>query len=390
MKGMRNMRKLLLVAGVAVAALAAFAVTSMTQSNMTQDFKKGNPGITAMGTLEFGPEGILFIGDQKAAAVFAVALGDNGKSDAEKPPQVEDVEGKIAAMLGTTADEILIHDLAVHPTSLNTYLTVSRGRGAWDSKWKIPNDLGDARVLLRITPDGELEAVDLDNVSYARADLPNPIEDAEHKWKKGVSVRTETITDIVYDKGTLYVAGLSNEEFASTLWRVPFPFGSKAQFSTLEIFHGAHGEWETHSPIRTLLPYEFGGQQHILASYLCTPLVTFPLDDLKDGQHVKGKTVAEFGSGNFPLDMVLYQKNGQDRVLMANNFLPLLIFDPMDVEAQEAITEKPDGYLEGVSYEPRSGSGIQQIDNFNDGFIVSLQRMPSGKLDLRSLRIPWL
>jgi hypothetical protein len=384
------MKKLLLGVGFAATTLAVFAATSMTRSNLTEGFKKGDPGITAMGTLEFGPEGILFIGDQKAGAIFAVDLGDNGKSDAEEPPQVEDIESQIAAMLGTTADEILIHDLAVHPTSLNTYLTVSRGRGAWDSRWKIPNDLSDARILIRVTPAGELEAVDLDNVSYARADLPNPVEDRAHQWKEGVSVRTETITDVVYDNGTVYVAGLSNEEFASTLWRVSFPFAAEPEFTTLEIFHGAHGKWETGSPIRTLLPYSYGGKQHILASYLCTPLVTFPLDDLKDGEHVKGKTVAEFGSGNFPLDMVLYQKDGKDRVLMANSFLPLLVFDPLDAEAQEPITTEVEGYLEGVRYEARSGSGVQQIDNFNADFIVSLQRMPSGKMNLSYLRIPWL
>ena len=33
---------------------------------------------------------------------------------------------------------------------------------------------------------------------------------------------------------------------------------------------------------------------------------------------------------------------------------------------------------------------VQQIDNFNDAFIVCLQRLPSGKMSMGGLRIPWL
>ena len=49
----------------------------------------------------------------------------------------------------------------------------------------------------------------------------------EHPWKK-TNLRADTITDIAYDDGKLYVAGLSNEEFSSALRIVPFPFGEKA------------------------------------------------------------------------------------------------------------------------------------------------------------------
>ena len=50
-------------------------------------------------------------------------------------------------------------------------------------------------------------------------------------------------------------------------------------------------------------------------------MATFPMDDLKDGGHVKGRTIGELGSGNYPLDMVVYQKNGRDRLLIANSNL---------------------------------------------------------------------
>ncbi|MCH6560154.1 hypothetical protein IH799_07360, partial [candidate division KSB1 bacterium] len=93
-----------------------------------------------------------------------------------------------------------------------------------------------------------------------------------------------------YADGKLYVAGLSNEEFASTLWQVDFPFKNDATFTTLEIFHAAHGKYETNSPIRTFLAYKVNNYAHILASYLCTPMVSFPVADLKNKTHLKGKT----------------------------------------------------------------------------------------------------
>jgi hypothetical protein len=191
-----------------------------------------------------------------------------------------------------------------------------------------------------------------------------------------------------YSNGTLYVAGLSNEEFASTMWRVPYPFQDGTTATTLEIFHGAHGAYETHAPIRAFVPYALEGQEHLLAAYLCTPLVTFPTADLKDGEHVKGRTVAEFGSGNYPLDMIVYQKNGKDRLLIANSNLPFMIVDPENVEKFEgSITEEVEGYVSGVPYEIRSGTGIQQIDNLNAEYVVALQRLPGGTLDLVSLEI---
>jgi hypothetical protein len=35
-----------------------------------------------------------------------------------------------------------------------------------------------------------------------------------------------------------------------------------------------------------------------------------------------------------------------------------------------------------VRYEPRSGTGIQQLDNLGDSHVVVLRRLASGRLDL--------
>ena len=126
-------------------------------------------------------------------------------------------------------------------------------------------------------------------------------------------------TDLAYVDGRLFLAGLSNEEFSSRLLAIPFPFTEAPDGASVEIYHGSHGRLETRSPIRTFVAYKINGEPHLLAAYTCTPLVKVPVADLKAGAHVKGKTIAELGNHNVPLDMVVYQKDGKDYILMANS-----------------------------------------------------------------------
>ena len=82
----------------------------------------------SLGSLEFGPEGILFVADPKGAAVFALELGKAG-AKAGSRLGIKRIDAKIAALLGTKADQININDLAVDPQSGIAYLSVSRGLG---------------------------------------------------------------------------------------------------------------------------------------------------------------------------------------------------------------------------------------------------------------------
>jgi hypothetical protein len=150
------------------------------------------------------------------------------------------------------------------------------------------------------------------------------------------SLRTITVTDLHYMDGLLIVAGASNEEFSSTLRRIPFPFANKpAAANALEIFHVSHGKYETQSPIRHFVPSGAG----ILASYTCTPVVHFALGDLAAGGQVMGRTVAELGAGNSPLDMVAFERDGEGYVLVSNSTHGLFKIAVRDVEAQQALTE---------------------------------------------------
>jgi hypothetical protein len=348
----------------------------------------GKPDIRSLSALAFGPEGVLFVGDSKGGAVYAIDLGARPAGEVKDPKEIADVEGKLAALLGATAADVMIHDLAVDPVSKQSYLAVSRGRAGWNGQWLLPNDVTDASVLVRFDATGRPEIVDLSSVRFARVALPNPVDAAKKVPWKNVSLRADTITDMAYADGALYIAGLSNEEFASTMWKVAYPFAGAVSATTVENYHGAHGKYETEAPVRTFVPYSLKGRAHLLAAYLCTPLVTIAVDDLKDKAHVRGRTVGEFGAGNYPLDMVVYKKDGKEKLLIANSNLPFLIVDPRDVEAYDgAIDKRVETYVAGVRYEPRSGTGVQQMDNLGDGYVEVLRRLPGGRLDLVPLSV---
>ena len=375
-----------------ISILFSFLFLTIISIASVPGMKKGTPAIKSISTLEFNDQGILFIGDSRSASVFAIDLADNTKSTNDKGLNINDLEGDLAGMLGTSSDNVLIHDMAVNPISQNVYVSVSRGRAKWASKWSLPNDLADAVVLVKISPKGEYSEVSLNEVEFSSITLNNPINEAkEHKWKKGVKLRVDAITDLVYDAGKVYITGLSNEEFSSSIWVASFPFKKDISATSLEIYHGAHGKWETNAPIRAFLPYVLNGKQHLLAAYLCTPLVTFETKALENAKHVKGRTIAEFGAGNYPTDMLVYQNNNKDYILMSNSQLPLLIFSPEEVaNFKGEIVEEVKDYTAGINYTPRAGSGIQQLSNFNEKFIVATQRVPSGKLALVSLSKSWL
>ena len=229
-------------------------------------------------------------------------------------------------MLGTTPDQIAINDMIVNPVSRKAYLSVSRGRG--------PDA---APVILRVDASGKLEELRSTTSSTRRSawptrPRPTPRTGAATAcaWRRSRTCTTWT--------GKVFIAGLSNEEFASKLRSVPFPFASADAGTSVEIYHGAHGQWETRSPVRTFVPYEIQKESHLLAAYTCTPLVKFPVKDLKPGSKLVGTTIAELGNRNRPLDMIVYKKDGAEFLLMSNSSRGVMKMSTKGIEGQEAIT----------------------------------------------------
>ncbi|EAY24118.1 hypothetical protein [Microscilla marina] len=369
--------------------LLALSIPSFA-TDLTENFIKGTPKISSMSQLAFGPQGILFIGDSKSATLFAIALDDKTAPVKKASLKIADLEGKIAALLGAKKSDVMVHDIAVNPLSKNIYLAVSRGRAKGDSYWKLPNDLDDATILIRIKNGKAFEEVSLNNIKYSQVTIPNPIDKKKKNWRG--KFRPDVITDIAYANGQVYVSGLSNEEFASTFRKIPFPFSNQVTSSSIEIYHAAHGQYETKSPIRTFLPYNLNGKPHILAAYLCTPLVTIPEDQLKNGQHVKGRTIAELGMGNMPLDMVVYKKDDKDYILMANttrNAMKFSIEDIANTKVNLTTKTQVPFASEGVKYIsfPRL---LQQLANYDDKNLLVVMRMPNGSLVMGLQPIKWL
>lgn len=380
------MNRLHLVSPRLAALLLALLAAPLPAQENAPPAKKPAPPIQAMSVLAFSPAGVLFVGDAISGAVFALELPGPRTRPAEvKALEIPDVETKIAALVGTRAGDLVVHDLAVDPLSYDIYLAISRNRGKWASPWNLPNDLGNATELVKIRPDGKIEGVDLAGVAFTKAELPRPVaRGSQHPFKDDVDARTEAITDLAWDDGTLWVAGLSNEEFSSAIWRLPYPFpASPAGITTVENYHVAHEKWETAAPVRTLVAHRVGGKSSLIAAYLCTPLVVYATDQLKDGQHVRGRTVSELGSGNYPLDMVVAPGKNGDRLFLANSFLPLLAIDLEDLDAFQGELKEPAGaYTAGVEGAYRAAGGVQQLDLLGPDHLVMLRRVPSGALDL--------
>lgn len=349
-----------------------------SQAKLTDSLKPGKPDLKSAGPLTFGPEGILFAADTKGAAIFAISTADTTPAHGTHPLKVEGINQKVAALLGTAADQILIADMAVNPISHNAYLAVSRGRG--------PEA---AAVIVRVKADGKLETVSLDNVSFAKAILPDaPIDGVVGPGNRQSNPRLESITDLAFLEDRLLVAGLSNEEFSSTLRAVPFPFRTIANGTSVEIYHGSHGQFETKSPVRTFVAFKVGNEPSLLAAYTCTPLVQFPISQLKPGAKIKGTTVAELGNRNRPLDMIVYQKGGKDYLLMANSSRGVMKITTDNIEKTEAILARV-ADKKGLSYETVEGwNGVEQLDRFGDDLALVVRRGDGGSLNLESLPLP--
>ena len=352
------------------ALAAALLFAGAARADLADSLKKGTPDLKSAGPLCFGPEGILFVGDPQGAAVFALDTGDRTASKSTDRPKIEGLDDKIASMVGIDAKQLLLNDVAVNPISGNVYLSAARGKG--------PDA---APLLFRIDRAGKIDPVDLKDVKFAKATLPNPVAEG-----KG---RQDAITHIEFVKNRLYIAGMSNEDFSSNLRSLAFPFDEADKGSSVQIFHGSHGQLETKSPVRTFVEYDIGSEPNLLAAYTCTPLVKIPVADLKPGQLVKGVTVAELGNGNRPLDMIVYQKGGKDFLLMANNKRGVMKVSLEGVSKAEAITTPIKGTA-GLPYETiGSLKGVEQLDVFDkDHALVLYRDKPDGPATLDTIELP--
>ena len=293
---------------VGAAAATATLMSSAKAQNAAP--RSGNPAggrvsgpLRSAGALTFGADDVLFVGDIVGAAIHAFALrpADVTAQDDVELGNFHNFEGrnlvqgldqKLAALLGTTYDKIVINDMVVHQPSQQIVMSVERGRGV------------DAIPVIVKVNHGELQLLDLAGMPHTQVAIPN--EPDPQAMLEFDTQQSFAITDIKYFAGEIFVTGISNQRFASTLHRISYPFGGPMATATVEIWHPVHGEFETRAPIIRQLIAEVQGEPYLFAVYGCTPLVRFPLGSLKDGAHVHGEVIGELGYGSNPIDMVTF------------------------------------------------------------------------------------
>jgi len=379
--------RFLIRAGAAVAATAAvaFVVAGHRPVSAAAALTQGKADLKSAGVLAFGPDGVLFVGDSTGGQV--VALDTNDKTPVKTASiNVQGIDQKIAALVGVMPDQILINDIAVNPISKNVYVSASRGKG--------PDAMP---LVVKVEPSGKLTPLSLDNISHAAVALVDA--PADNPGARN-NPRTTTITDMAFVNGNLLVTGMSNEEWNSALRSIPYPFNQAQKGTQLQIWHSSHGRFETQAPVRTFVPYKLGGQDYVLAAYTCTPLVKIPVSELKPGAQVKGVTIADLGSGNQPLDMVPYKKDGHDFILIANTS-----FGVVKLHADTLATDKPIDApqvvdVAGAPYDKLTDlKNVQHLAQVDDAHAVLMTATPgsgpafapgppSGPVNLQTISLP--
>ena len=360
-----------------LATATAFAKPSTVLNKTTN----GNPTLKTIDVISFAPEGVLLIGDGQGSQVVAVRTGDlaSAKPLAKAIPAID---AKLAGVIGAKADGIEILDLAVNPASGKAYFAI---RKQDDKRY----------LILTVDGNGKIAEFSLDKVEFARVSLA------------GGKSTINRVTDVAWADTQLVAAGRSADQFASKIFAIETPLSHEAKGNvySAETYHVQHRRWETKAPMSVLVPYRENDRQYVIGAFSCTPVVKYPLDALKPDAKVKGSSVLELGSGNRPLDMFTYEKNGKPYVL-ANTFrfhhkrkafgpspYWTVKFEQGILSEKEKVNEKALWRLKG--YDPATDRvemveafhGVRQMDKLGKGHALVLKEEKVG-LGLLPLELP--
>jgi hypothetical protein len=373
-------------------ALGVVAAASTMPAPLMAQVSNSGP-LKSAGVLAFGPDNVLFVGDIRGTAIHAFLLRAadlTSQADVELGnfqnfegrDLVRGLDQKLAALFGTTYDQIVVNDMAVHQPSQQIFISAERGRST------------DALPAIVKVNHGQLEVLELDRIPHSQIGIPNePDADAMLEFD---AQRSFAITDVKYYNGEIFVTGVLNQRFASTLHRIPYPFNAQMATCSVEIWHPVHGEFETRAPIIRQLIKEVQGEPHLFAVYGCTPLVRFPLASLKDGAHVRGDVIGELGYGANPIDMLTFTDPFDQKEYL------LVTIDTRSssrIAVLDLATAKPEPTGGPIDFGP-GGLGRTQgllpiiADHFallNPKWAVQIHRHPKTgyRLDVSTLMVPY-
>jgi hypothetical protein len=337
--------------------------------------KEGAVDLKSANVLAFGPDGVLFVGDAQAAKIYAIQTGDKPGDAADVQQNVEDLSGKLAKELGTAKADVA--DMAVNPLSGHLVVSVVTDKGP---------------KLVALDGSGAIKALDLSKIAHAALDIPNAPEDkVVGEGRRARNNRPNSVTDLAFVDGKLLVSGIAAGDVPSTVRSFVFPFNDKVAATGLEIYHGAHGQLENYAPIKTFVPFVINGEPNVLAGFVCTPLVKFPVKAIGTGEQVRGTTVAELGNRNQPIDMISYKQGDKDYLLLANSARGVMKISTEDLDRdagiESRVADKAGQSYERVDEANPSWKGVVQLDRLNDTSAVVLTSV-EGRTDLKTLALP--
>ncbi|MHC2068010.1 hypothetical protein ACYFX5_11090 [Bremerella sp. T1] len=348
---------------VAAAGVVLTLCASVVYAVDLPGFSAGEVELKSAGPLSFAPDNVLIVGDPKAATVYAIQL------DKSAAKSSTDLQMPIP-------DGVSVADLAVSPDTGVIYLSVTEN-----------GKPGIVRV------DGEkLVPVPLDKVKRAVAQLANAPEDkVVGEGRRRGNRRDESITDVAYVDNQVIVTGRTAGDASAAVHSIAYPFQEEGRAMPIEIYHAAHGRYEDDAVARVFVPFTIGGEPHLLAGFTCTPLVKFPLSAVNKSQEkaYRGTTVAELGNRNRPLDMVVYEKSGNQYLLMANSARGVMKVSTDDIEREEGLTEPvKGGGTAGQDYEAVEWEGVVQLDKLNDNQAVIITQAEGQPAVLKTVDLP--
>lgn len=349
-----------------------FAISAVSQAADIYGLQKGNPQLQSAGPMTFGPDGILFIGDPKAASVYAFQTGDKPSDANVTNVRIDAVNEMLRDMLSA---EVEIADLAVNPATGHIFLLVAVK--------------GSEPTLVRVTGKN-MNQLDISKLAFAKKELTAAPEDkVVGEGRRRRNLRSESITDIAFVDGELIVSGLRKGDSPSGVTTMVFPFNKADQGASLEIYHAAHGRSEDYSAIRTFVPFIINGEPNLLAGFVCTPLVKFPVSAVESSDRVTATTIAELGNRNRPLDMIVYQQEGKSYLLLTNSARGVMKISTDNIERATGLTDRVSGGgTAGQTYETiESWPNIVQLDKVNDKFAAVLIHN-GDQFDLKTVKLP--
>lgn len=331
--------------------------------------------------LAFGADNVLFIGDSRAGVLHAIPTKSTEVKD-PIPFNSLGIDRKISEKLNVPVSDLIINDMQIHPESQEAYIALRNGHAPT------------AKSLVAIINPTNNEVRFLEVANARKQQIPiKALRTESFNFYRDLPASTFNITDIDYHDGYVYVAGLTNGVFASTLRKIKYPFdGSQDKVASIEMYHAVHTQNETRAPIRTMTFEEINGASTLIAAYTCTPLVSIPTENIQEGNHVKAKTIAELGFGNTPIDMITFMAQEQDgsfdkKLLITNkqrsgSLISLKDFAKANQEdGMNGFTMGP----AGVPIFPVPMAGVMQIADQNQMMLALLRRnMDTGSVDLIS------